>query len=155
MTTPHTVLLLHPLIARLVKECGYPLLDEPALAAFTAQRGDLVLFCAGDPVQHPECLDVAVVLPELDKAMPGKIRYAVCAPSLEAAAQARYGFRRWPTLVFLRNDEYIGAISGMQDWAIYLSRIEEMLGKPGSQPPASGTATNSSHSATPLTQGLS
>ena len=138
---------LHPLLARLVTEFHYPLLDESTLAQFTSQDGNTVLFCAGDPIQHPECLDVAVVLPELDKAMPDNIRYALCASSLESTMQARYGFNRWPTLVFLRNGEYVGIISGIQDWSVYLEKIATLLHMPSSRPPSIGIAVSNAHSA--------
>ncbi len=58
--TPHQPPI-HPLIARLIDEFGYPQLDAGNLETWNAAPGDAVLFCAGDPVQYPECLDVAVV----------------------------------------------------------------------------------------------
>jgi len=129
---------IHPLIVRLVDEFGYPLLSEGDLEAFANAPGDAVLFCAGDPVQHPECLDVAVVLPEILRTFPGRFRAGIPAQGMEAAMQARYGFSRWPTLVFLRGGAYVGMISGIQDWAVYMSRIEELLAGPVSRPPSIG-----------------
>ena len=134
---------LHPLLARLVDTFGYPLLDAGNLDAFCDAPGDAVLFCGGDPAQHPECLDVAVVLPEILRAFPGRFRTAVAASGLEPALQARYGFSRWPTLVFLRNGAYVGAISGIQDWSVYLARINELLAGPVSRPPSIGVAVSS------------
>lgn len=133
----------HPLIARLVDEFGYPLLNAGNLEAFCDAPGDAVLFCGGDPAQHPECLDVAVVLPEILRAFSGRFRTAVVASDLEPAVQARFGFNRWPTLVFLRNGAYVGALSGIQDWSVYLVRINELLATPVSRPPAIGVAVTS------------
>ncbi|MFZ5512478.1 hydrogenase [Tepidimonas aquatica] len=133
---------LHPLIQRLTAEYGLPLLDPGNLNTFCDAPGDAVLFCGGDPVQHPECLDVAVVLPELLRAFPGRFRAAVVSTALESEIQARYGFNRKPTLVFLRGGAYIGALSGIQDWAVYLDRIQELLAAPPSRPPSIGIAVN-------------
>lgn len=132
---------LHPLVARLVEQHGYPLLDgEALLEAFCGAPGDAVIFCAGDPVQYPECLDVAVVLPELLHAFPGQFRVALAEHALEPALQVQYGFTRWPSLVFLRGGAYVGTISGIQDWVVYLARIQALLATPASRPPSIGIA---------------
>lgn len=132
---------LHPLINRLVNALGYPLLDsETLLDAFGDLPGDAVIFCAGDPVQYPECLDVAVVLPELLHAFPGRFHAAVASRAQEPGLQALYGFKRWPSLVFLRDGAYVGTISGIQDWSVYLSRIQALLATPASRPPSIGIA---------------
>lgn len=133
----------HPLIARLVDEFGYPLLNASNLDAFCDAPGDAVLFCGGDPAQHPECLDVAVVLPEILRAFSGRFRTGVIASALEPAVQARFGFSRWPTLVFLRNGAYVGTISGIQDWSVYLARINELLATPASRPQSIGVTVSS------------
>lgn len=138
----------HPLIARLTGEYGYPPLDTGNLEAFCAAPGDAVLFCAGDPVQYPECLDVAVVLPELLRAFPGRFRAAVAAPALEPDLQARYGINRWPTLVFLRNGDYVGALAGIQDWSVYLARIQDLLAATPSRPPSIGIAVSTAAAST-------
>lgn len=137
---------LHPLIQRLVDAFNYPLLEGEAYAAFTEQAGNTVLFCSGDPVHFPESLDVAVVMPELDKALPNTLRFGICAKSEEQNAKAQYGFNQWPTLIFLRDGEYVGAISGIQDWADYLTEIETLLNKPTSRPPSIGIAISSAQS---------
>ncbi len=133
----------HPLIARLVDEFGYPLLNASNLEAFCDAPGDAVLFCGGDPAQHQECLDVAVVLPEILRTFPGRFRTAVITSDLDLAVQASFGFSRWPTLVFLRNGAYVGTISGIQDWSVYLARINELLATPASRPPSIGVTVSS------------
>jgi hydrogenase-1 operon protein HyaE len=138
----------HPLITRLVDEFGYLALDADNLDAFCAAPGDAVLFCGGDPVLYPECLDVAVVLPELLRAHPGRFRAGVAIADLEPELKNRYGFNRWPTLVFLRGGAYVGAIAGIQDWADYLARINELLTAPAGRAPSIGIAVASATSAT-------
>jgi hydrogenase-1 operon protein HyaE len=133
----------HPLLARLVDTFGYPLLDAGNLDAFCDAPGDAVLFCGGDPAQHPECLDVAVVLPEILRAFSGRFRTAVVASELEPALQARFGFSRWPPLGFLRSGAYVGVISGIQDWSVYLARTNELLASPVTRPPSIGIAVSS------------
>ena len=140
--TPHQPPI-HPLIARLIDEFGYPQLDAGNLETWNAAPGDAVLFCAGDPVQYPECLDVAVVLPEILRAFPGRFRAGIAASELEPAMQARFGFNRWPTLVFLRGGAYVGVISGIQDWTVYLGRINELLAAPAHRPPSIGIPVSS------------
>jgi hydrogenase-1 operon protein HyaE len=135
---------LHPLIARLVDDYGYPLLDQDTLDACIAAPGDTVLFCAGDPLLYPECLDVAVVLPELMRAFSGRFRAAVVSRELEAELQARYGFNRWPSLVFLRDGGYVGVLSGILDWSVYLARIQDLLAAPTARPPSIGIAVSAS-----------
>lgn len=148
MKTPiHTDL--HPLVAGLVEATGRPLLDAAGLESFLNLPGDRVLFCGGDPARYPQCLDVAVVLPELLAAFPG-LEAAVAGQEVEGVLQARYGFPRWPTLLFLRDGQYVGALCGMQDWPVYLARVAELLATHTSRPPtvsipATTPATASCH----------
>ncbi|TCJ17176.1 hydrogenase [Parasulfuritortus cantonensis] len=137
----------HPLLDRLAETVGRTLASEADLAALAAEPGDWVLFCGGNPSQFPECLDVAVVLPELLALRPGRLRAAVVAPGLEAAVQARYGFSRWPSLVFLRQGDYVGTLSGMQDWTVFVARLGEMLAAPASRPPGIGIPVAAAQSA--------
>jgi hydrogenase-1 operon protein HyaE len=78
-----------------------------------------VLFFSGDPVRFPEALDVAVVLPELRAAGGVPFTIGVVARDHEGALARRFGQQRWPTLVCLRDGEYLGATSGMQDWDVF------------------------------------
>lgn len=138
----------NPVLERLAELAGRRVDSMTELDALLAEPGDLALFCGGDPVKHPECLDVAVVLPELLKLHPGRLKAAVAAPDLEADLQARYGFNRWPTLVFLRDGEYVGTISGMQDWPVFVSRCAELLAADTRRPPTIGIAVSAAASST-------
>jgi len=138
----------HPLVARLVEQFSCPALTDETLETFLAASGDSIVFCGGDPAQYPECLDVAVVLPELQAAFSGRFRVGVATREIEAGLQATYGFQRWPALVLLRDGQYVGAIAGMQDWTVYLARIGELLATPASRPPSVGipvTSASTSH----------
>lgn len=138
----------HPVLDRLTELVGRTVGNEAELDALLTELGDVALFCGGHPVQHPECLDVAVVLPELLKLHTDRLRAAVAAPALEADLKARYGFNRWPTLVFLRDGEYVGVISGMLDWPVFVDRCAELLAADTSRPPTIGIAVSAATSST-------
>lgn len=124
-----------PLIQRLFDDYAYPEIGLDEIDEFVKGPQVTVLFFTGDPKQHRETNDVAVILPELDKAFPGRLRPAVIARAAEKALQARYGFRRWPALVFLREQGYLGAITGVKNWSEYLEEIQSLLqAKPTAAP---------------------
>ncbi|MFA7095665.1 MAG: hydrogenase-1 expression HyaE [Gammaproteobacteria bacterium] len=118
--------MISPLIERLIRDLAYPQLTAENLEAVTG-RGTWMLFFTGDPKAVPESNDVAVVLPELVRAFPGRFSVAVVAREAETDLQRRYGFQRWPTLVLLRDGQYLGALSGMQDWDVYQREIARLL----------------------------
>ncbi|MEW5890633.1 MAG: hydrogenase [Pseudomonadota bacterium] len=129
-----------PLIERLVSQHGAVWVDTRSIDAFLATPGDRVLFFAGDPVRFPECLDVAVVLPELQLAFPGRFAVGVVRREEEDALARRFGSQRWPALVFLRDGRYVTTIAGMLDWDVYLERIAQALAMPTSRAPMIGIA---------------
>ena len=119
----------HPLIDRLINELGYPEIDLDSHDEFAAQPGMNVLFFAGDPEMSKDTTDVAVVLPELVSALEGQLTPGVVTDTWGAgkALRQHYGFSAYPSLVFVRGGEYVGAITRIQDWAEYLDRIGELL----------------------------
>ncbi|HPY41960.1 MAG: hydrogenase-1 expression HyaE [Thiolinea sp.] len=127
-----------PLIERLQREFSYPTVDASSLNDFLKQNACTVLFFTEEPSRFPESNDVAVVLPELVKAFQGKFTPAIVARSDEKKLQSLYGFQSWPALVFLRGQNYLGAITGIQDWGVYLDEINTILASTGSRPPAIG-----------------
>jgi hydrogenase-1 operon protein HyaE len=127
-----------PLLQRLVSERGAIAVDTDTLDAFLARRGDWVLFLSGDPVQFPEGLDVAVVLPELQAALRGRFRIGVVPPQCQEHVARRFGSQRWPTLIFLRDGQYVTSVPGMHDWTDYLARVEAALVMPTSRAPTIG-----------------
>lgn len=120
----------HPLVARLVDEFGLPEVDAGSVDGFLAAPGNAVLLFTEDPKKFPESADVAVVLPELMAAFPGAFRAAVVARQAERALQGRFGFARWPALVFLRDGDAVGTITGMHDWDDFQARVGTLLDSP-------------------------
>lgn len=127
-----------PLIERLVSVHGATWVTEQTIAAWAAEGGDRVVLFAGDPVQFPEGLDVAVVLPELQRCFPDRFKIAVVPRQLEQALALRYGSQRWPTLLFLRDGQYVTTLSGMHDWDDYLQEMARALAMPISRAPTIG-----------------
>ena len=131
-----------PLIDALVERHGLPFLNEAGLDTFVADGAHSLLFLAGDPVKYPEALDVAVILPELLKVFAGRFQAAVIAPEAEQALQTRFGFSRWPALVLLRGDAYLGAITRVRNWDEYLVELSRLLDSEPSRPPGVGIPVN-------------
>ena len=117
----------HALIQQLFDAYHYPEVNLDTHAEFIARPGVNVLFFAGDPKKFRDTTDVAVVLPELDKAFEGKLRPGVVAESAQRQLQLHYGFSAWPALVFVRAGGYLGAITGIQNWSEYLQEISELI----------------------------
>ncbi|MDJ0654086.1 MAG: hypothetical protein QNJ40_08040 [Xanthomonadales bacterium] len=114
---------------------GYPVVGQDNLDDFLQQHEDVVLFFTDLAKPLPETADVAVILPELAKAFPGRFTVAVVAHDEQHKLHKRYRFRTWPTLVFLRHGQYLGAVSKVQDWSVYLQEIEAILASEPSEPP--------------------
>jgi hydrogenase-1 operon protein HyaE len=116
-----------PLIQNLIESQGVPLIDEDGLENFTHRYPHVLLFFTENPTQFPESNDVAVVLPLLMRHFGDRFRVAVVARESERALHARFPFDGWPALVLLKSGAYVGAVSRMQDWDVYLSEIERLL----------------------------
>jgi hydrogenase-1 operon protein HyaE len=131
---------LHPLFERLFREFGYASVTAADLADFIRVPDDTLLFFTEDPQRYRESLDLAVILPEIGKAFPGRFRIGVLLPESARAAAPRYGFRRWPALVLVRGGQYVGAVDGLREWNAYLSEVGALLEAPVSRPPSIGIA---------------
>ncbi len=133
--SPTTSTAPHPLVTRLLAVTGGVLVRADDVQAFEVAGGDAVLFFGGDPVRFPEALDVAVVLPELLAASGRRMRVGVVPRDAEDAVARRYAVQRWPSLVFLRDGGYLGSLSGMQDWGVYVGALHTLLVRePGRRP---------------------
>ncbi len=119
----------HPLIDRLINELGYPEIDLDSHDEFVAQAGMNVLFFPGDPETSKDTTDVAVVLPELVAAFDGQLRPGVVTDTWGAGKKLKqqYGFPAYPSLLFVRGGDYVGAISRIQDWSEYQDKNAELL----------------------------
>ena len=120
----------HPLIERLLADFGLPEVDTAGVDSFLAAPGDAVLLFTEDPKKYPESADVAVILPELMKAFAGRFRAAVVARGSERELQKRFGFARWPALVFLRGGDIVGTLTGVHDWDEFVEEVSALLDSP-------------------------
>jgi hydrogenase-1 operon protein HyaE len=124
-----------PLIEQLVEKHGYPRLTADNLDQTLQSDTPLVLFFTEEPKRYPESNDVAVVLPELVKAFPGRLKAVVVDRSLEPVLKDRYDIIVWPTLVFLRGGRFLDKITRIRDWSEYMKRIPQILdSEPGHNP---------------------
>lgn len=127
-----------PLVTRLVEQHGASWVDDGDVDAWTAGAGDRVLFFWGDPVRFPEGLDVAVVLPELQRCLPGRFTVGVARRAGQEAMARRLGSQRWPTLMFFRDGRYVGVLCGMQDWDVFVAEVHRLLATPATRLPGIG-----------------
>jgi hydrogenase-1 operon protein HyaE len=127
----------HILIDRLIDELGYERVTLDNHDEFVAADGMNVVFFPGDPTTVKDATDVAVVLPELVAAFEGQLQPGVVTDTFGdgTALKRHYGFSHFPTLVFVRGGNYVGAISRIQDWADYLDQIGNLLVAPPSRAP--------------------
>jgi hydrogenase-1 operon protein HyaE len=128
----------HPLVERLISRHGASAITLATLDTWLGHEGDQVLFFSGDPVRFPEGLDVAVVLPELQRAFPGRFRIGVVLRDDEDAVARRFGAQHWPSLVFVRGGRYVASIAGMKDWDTYRDEIARALQAPAVRTPTVG-----------------
>jgi len=130
------------LLNRLVEKEGFVLITEQNVDAFVSDRNNVIVLCTENPVQYPECWDVAVVLPELLRQTPGTLRVGIAAAGEGRKLQSRFGFGRYPVMAFLRGG-YVGVIEGMRDWGVFIEEMTGMLEKPVSNVPSIGIAVAS------------
>jgi len=123
------------MLEQLQSRYAYPLLDADSYDHFVYGNENVVLFFCNDPVLFPESHDVAVILPELVKAFNGRLQAAIIAKPIERELQARFRFTGWPSLVFLRNGEYLSVITGIRNWQEYKQETAAILAAAPSQPP--------------------
>ncbi len=129
---------LHPLLARLLQRIDAPALEAGSVDSWADASGHALLVFTEDPVLYRETLDLAVIVPELVQAMPGRFRVGVLLPQAARAIASRYGFRRWPALVLLKSGRYVGAIDGLRDWREYRDELSRLLEAESSRPPTVG-----------------
>lgn len=130
----------HPLLAQLSSRHEIPALDAASFDPYVDAPGHVLVLFTEDPVRYRETLDLAVILPELLRAFPGRMRSCVLLPEAARAIAVRYGFRRWPALVLLKDGGYVGAIDGLREWQQYLQQLGALLEAPVSRPPSVGIA---------------
>jgi hydrogenase-1 operon protein HyaE len=136
------------LLRQLVDKHQASWVDPDTIDAWLAEQlGNQVLLFAGDAVRFPEGMDVAVVLPELQKACAaaGKpFGMAVAVPDTAEDLAKRFGSNRWPTLMFFRDGAYVTTVCGMHDWLEYVALVGQALDAPVSRAPTIGIPVVSS-----------
>jgi hydrogenase-1 operon protein HyaE len=115
------------LIKKMIELYKYPVLDENNIDEFINSHDECVLFFANNPSRYPESDDVAMILPELVKEYGNRFTAAFVEQKSERTLQRRFGFARWPTMVFLKNGGKLGHISKVQDWNEYIIKINHLL----------------------------
>lgn len=125
-------------LQRLVEKHRIPMLTLDTFDIWIRERQDVLLFFSGNPARFPESADVAVILPELLERFRGRLEAAVIDASAEQALQSRYRFDTWPSLLLLRQGNYVGVISRVRSWAEYISDLERLLAAPPVRMPGIG-----------------
>ncbi len=125
----------HPLIGRLLAQPAAVELTAATLDAFAREAGHALLVFLEDPVRYKETLDLAVIVPEIAAAFPGRFRVGVLLPDAARAVHPRFAFRRWPAVVLLQDGRYVGAVDGLRAWDEYVSEIVRLLAAPPMRAP--------------------
>ncbi|WP_346891767.1 hydrogenase-1 expression HyaE [uncultured Roseibium sp.] len=124
-----------PLLQSIIDREGYTVVTHDTLDEMAQTHDFVMLFFAGDAARLAESNDVAVVLPELDKALGGNVTPLIVSRDSERELQRRYLFNAFPAIVFLRRGDYLGVLQGILDWADYQVQIPEILSRDPSAPP--------------------
>lgn len=120
---------LHPLIARLEADLGWPrLISLSDVAEFTHRPGAHCLFVPGDPARNLETGDAAVILPELRMAFQNAFDCAIVDDAIEAAVRESARALKTPGFLFFRAGRYLGGIEKIRDWDDYIGRVSHILG---------------------------
>jgi len=127
----------HALIDRLIQDLGYEEITLDNHDSFSQRPGLSVLFFPGNPETVKDATDVAVVLPELINAFGDQLSPGIVTDTYGAGKELKqkYGFAQYPALVFVREGEYVGAITRIQDWSEYLTKINTLLSAPTRRAP--------------------
>jgi hydrogenase-1 operon protein HyaE len=130
----------YPLIAQLFAKHRFTELTTANFTAWTQAPGHTLLFFVEDPGRYKETLDLAVIVPELYRAFPGRFSVGVLLPEAAREIAVRYGFRRWPAFVILADGKYVGAVDGLRNWDEYLNEVARLLEAAPTRPPTLGIA---------------
>ncbi|BFM07884.1 hypothetical protein GCM10025791_46750 [Halioxenophilus aromaticivorans] len=117
-----------PIVENMIARTAIPVVDADTVTDFIKQSPRAVLFFCADPKKYPESNDVAMALPEIIKEYDG-LAGALVAQSCEIALQKEFNFTAWPALAFFKEGQYLGAITGIQNWDDYLEKINQMFAK--------------------------
>ena len=130
----------YPLIAQLFSKHRFDEVTPENFATWTQTPGRTLLMFTEDPRRFKETLDLAVIVPELCRAFPGRFTVGVLLPEAAREIAVRYGFRRWPAFVMLADGQYVGVVDGLRNWDEYLAEVARLLAAAPTRPPALGIA---------------
>ena len=117
----------HPLFARLREEAGFAEFSGATLETMLEAPGLKMVLFAEDPNLRRETLDIAVIGPELRKALGAAVASGwYTAFSEGRALGARYGIRKFPAVALFRGAEYLGAAEGLMGWDEYIQALVEI-----------------------------
>ncbi len=128
------------LLDRLVTQHGVTELAMEGFDAFMQATGDGVVLLTEEPDKVAESWDLTVILPDLLAAIGTALRAGVLRPEAARLLQPRFGIKRMPALLFLRDGEYVGVIEGLRDWSELVAECRAMLQQPVSRAPSIGIA---------------
>ncbi len=128
----------HPLIDNLLALDEVSLVHAADLDAFLDAdvTRATALFITGDPNKRLETADVAVVLRELLRQHPGRLRAGVVALADEGAVMKAVGAFASPALVFMQGRERLETIPKIQDWSVYAEKVPHILARADGALPA-------------------
>ncbi len=132
------ILTAYPLVEQMFSRHGCTRVDADDVEAFLARPGHALLVFTEDPMRFKETLDLAVIVPQLQRALPGRFVVGVLLPEAARQVQRRYGFHRWPALVMLKDGLYVGVIDGLRNWDEYIEQMQALLGAAPTRPPTVG-----------------
>ena len=124
-----------PLLQTIIEREAMTVVCEKTIDEFLDQHRETALLFTGDHERLVESDDVAVIFPELVKAFRGRVTPAVVDRKSERKLQQRYLFNAFPSLVFLRDGEYLGVISRILDWNDLIVETSNILSRAPSKPP--------------------
>ena len=129
-----------PVVARLFSKHHFAEVTLADFDAWAKTPGRALLLFLEDPGRFKETLDLAVIVPELVLAFPGRFHVGVLLPDAARELAVRFGFRRWPAFVILADGKYVGAVDGLRNWDEYLAEVSRLLDAAPSRPPTLGIA---------------
>jgi hydrogenase-1 operon protein HyaE len=130
----------YPVVAQLFSKHGFAEITPANFASWTGRPGRMLLLFTQDPGRFKETLDLAVIVPELARAFPGRFAVGVLLPDAARELAVRYGFLRWPAFVMLADGKYVGAVDGLRNWDEYLTETARLLDAAPTRPPTLGIA---------------
>jgi len=132
------------LLDKLVKDHQLADLNEAGFEAFISVPGNCIVLLLDEPDKVPESWDLAVIFPDLLKSCRDRPRAAIARLVYSPMVQAKFGIKRMPALLFLRDGQYVGVLEGLRDWNEFVVEVQQMLAAPVSRPPSIGIAVTTS-----------